>query len=170
MRTLRPTAGFLAVVGVAAGLGLFCWVILTPPDGSCGAGVLQDTLDAYRAIVVPAHLLALLVLGGVVAQMSRLSSGRVSRGTAIALAITGLLAVAAYADLRVFVLLALPAILVLGALGSALVVVAVVALVRLHRKPPTPQFTGIAAWSAIAVLPAHLGVLLWHTNPYFCFF
>jgi hypothetical protein len=110
MRTLRPTAGFLAVVGVAAGLGLFCWVILTPPDGSCGAGVLQDTLDAYRAIVVPAHLLALLVLGGVVAQMSRLSSGRVSRGTAI------------------------------------------------------------AAWSAIVVLPAHLGVLLWHTNPYFCFF
>src|SRR3954452_8664748 len=113
MRTLRPTAGLAVVGGVAAGLALFCWLILTPPDGSCADRVRQADIDAYVDIAVPAHLLALLVLGAVGAQMSRLRTRHIGRPTAAALAVTGLLAVAAYAEHLVFVVLAIPGVLLL---------------------------------------------------------
>jgi hypothetical protein len=171
MRTLRPTAGLAAVAGVVAGLGLFCWLILPPPQGMCDDRLPQATIDAYRNAVVPAHLLALLLLGAVVAQMSRLRGGHISRPTATALAFTGLLAVAAYADLRVFVVIALPGVLLVGGLGSVLAIFAVVALalrVRARRRP-TSVFTSAVAWGAIALLPAHLGLLLLQAEPFFCF-
>jgi hypothetical protein len=172
MRTLRPTAGLAAVFGVAAGLGLFCWLILTPPDGSCAERVPQATIDAYRNAVVPAHLLALLALlalGAVVALMSRLKTGHVSRPTAVALAATGLVAVAAYADHRVFAVLAIPGVLILAVLGPLLAVFAAVALALRFRRRPTPVFTSAAAWAAIALLPGHLGLVLVNAEPFFCF-
>jgi hypothetical protein len=169
MRTLRPTAGLAVVAGVAAGLGLLCWLIVPPPDGSCADRLPQGDIDAYVALAVPAHLLALLVLGAVVAQMSRLETGHVGRVTATALALTGLLAVAAYADHRVFVVLAIPGVLLLGVLGPVLALFAIVALVLRIRRRPTTIFTSVAAWSAIALLPAHLGLLLLQAEPFFCF-
>jgi hypothetical protein len=169
MRTLRPTAGLATVIGVVAALGLFCWLIMPPPQGMCADRLPQATIDAYRNAVVPVHLLALLVLGAVVAQMSRLRGGHISRPTATALAFTGLLAVAAYADLRVFVVIALPGVLLLGGLGSVLAIFAVVALALRIRRRPTPVFTSAAAWAAIALLPAHLGLLLLQAEPFFCF-
>jgi hypothetical protein len=169
MRTLRPTAGLAAVAGVAAGLGLFCWLVVPPPDGSCADRVPQGDIDAYVDIAVPAHLLALLVLGAVVAQMSRLRGRHVGRPTAAALAVTGVLAVAAYADHLVFVVLAIPGVLLLGVLGPVLAVFAIVALVLRIRRRPTTIFTSAAGWAAIALLPAHLGLLLLQTDPFFCF-
>jgi hypothetical protein len=169
MRTLRPTAGLAAVAGVTAGLILFCWLILTPPDGSCADRVPQADIDAFMDIVVPAHLLALLLLGAIVAQMSRLRTGHIRRATATALAVAGLLAVAAYIDHRVFVVLAIPGVLLIAALGPVLAVFALVALALRIRRRPTPAFTGVTAWAAIALLPAHLGLLLLQTDPWFCF-
>jgi hypothetical protein len=169
MRTLRPTGGLATVVGTAAGLGLFCWLILTPPDGSCADRVPRADVDAYLALAVPAHLLALLLLGAVVAQMSRLRSGHVGRVTATALALTGLLAVAAYADHRVFAVLAIPGVLLVGVLGPVLALFAIVALALRIRRRPTTIFTSAAAWSAIALLPAHLALLLLQAEPFFCF-
>jgi hypothetical protein len=169
MRTLRPTAGLAAVAGVAGGLVLFCWLILTPPDGSCADRVPQADIDAFVDIVVPAHLLALLLLGAIVAQMSRLRTGHIRPATATALAVAGLLAVAAYANHLVFIALAIPGVLVIGVLGPVLAVFALVALALRVRRRPTPAFTGVAAWAAIALLPAHLGLLLLQADPFFCF-
>jgi hypothetical protein len=175
MPTLRPSgpaAGLAAIAGLAAALGLYCWLVLTPPVNSCSDRAPRAAVLAYRHAAVVPHLLALLVLGAIVVAMSRPRTGHTGRPTAVALALAGLLTLLAYFDHDVFALLAVPGLLALVFVAPVAVLAAVVAAAWAARRRsvhPSPLFTSWVAWIAIGLVPGHLALVLLQGEPLFCF-
>ena len=164
---------------VFGALWLLFGAVLQPDEDleSCTTGLYDGT---YADAIVPAHLLAFAALAPLVAWLSaqRSASGRPGRGTLAVLAAMSLFALAATVHHKLMdwpALIALIAVVPLGALAATAGLINTVIVLR-SRQPPERGWARHArvaqtpAWLALVVgLPATLAGVWTNGAGLFCF-
>jgi hypothetical protein len=176
-RAVAVTVALCAAVFGA--LWLLFGVAIEPDDDleSCTTGLYDGT---YADAIVPAHLTAFAVLALLVAWLSaqRSASGRSGRGTVAVLAAMSLFVLVATVHHKLMdwpALLALIAVVPLGALAATAGLINTVIVLR-SRLPPErgwerhARLAQVAAWLALVVgLPATLAGVWTNGAGLFCF-